>query len=226
MSKLKIENFSYQFNDGDYVRKILDEVTYEFDENKLYAILGYSGSGKTTLISAMAGLDSINNGKLLLDGREVVDLAKYRMNDVSTVFQSYNLITYMNAFENVEVAAKITQNKMPEDLNSVIYNLLDFVGISKSKAQRRVTKLSGGEQQRVAIARALITNGSIIFADEPTGNLDSQTQREIVEIFKTLTREYNKTILIVTHSDEVANLADVVLRLKDGKLEQDEKFIG
>lgn len=220
MESLKVKDISHKFRDGDQIRQVLDGVSYEFVPGNLYTILGYSGSGKTTLISFLSGLDSPNNGSVEYDGMNINEygLNKYRRNKSSIVFQQYNLISYQTAHQNILTAVGITDNELPPNVKEVAYNLLDFVGIGKTKADRKVNKLSGGEQQRVAIARSLATNVDLIFADEPTGNLDSQSEREIIKLFQLLAKEYNKCVIIVTHSDVVAAAADVKLKLDDGKL--------
>ncbi|HAE15910.1 MAG TPA: ABC transporter, partial [Erysipelotrichaceae bacterium] len=145
-------------------------------------------------------------------------LNNYRRNKIGVVFQSYNLITYLTGLENILLAMTETDNKIPGNKKELAYALLSMVGIVESKADRLVTKLSGGEQQRIAIARALAGNGDLIFADEPTGNLDSETEQEIIRIFRMLAEEYGKTIIVVTHSNEVSKLSDKRVLLKGGIL--------
>ena len=217
---LKLEDINYSYIDGGYERQILKDLSAEFEEGKFYTILGPSGSGKTTLLSIVAGLDSAKSGKIYYKDR-LIDkgqLHEYRRNDISIVFQQYNLISYLTAYENVLLAMTETDNKIPDDKKAVAYNLLEKFGIVKTKANRLVGQLSGGEQQRVAIARALASNVDLVFADEPTGNLDTATEKEIIEIFKQLAHEFNKTIIVVTHSDAVSEFSDQRLLLKDGKL--------
>lgn len=220
MESLTVEGLSHQYRDGERVKTVLNNVNLSFRPGKMYAILGYSGSGKTSLISFLAGLDTPDKGEIKYDeiNIQAIGLAKYRRNKSSIVFQQFNLINYQTAHQNIMTAFGITDNELPPNPSSVAYNLLDFVGINQSKAIRKVSKLSGGEQQRVAIARALATNASLIFADEPTGNLDSETEREIIKLFKMLATEYNKCVIIVTHSDAVASEADVILNIEDGKV--------
>lgn len=221
MSILKLENLNYSYVDGGFKRQILKDLSYEFDEGKLYTILGPSGSGKTTLLSIISGLDNPGSGKVYYRDEDVFNkmgLQKYRRNKIAIVFQQYNLITYLTAAENVELAMTETDNEVPKNRKEVTYALLEKFGIVKSKADRLVTRLSGGEQQRVAIARAIASNVDLIFADEPTGNLDTATEKEIIKIFKMLTEEYGKTVIVVTHSDTVAQLADLRCKLIDGKL--------
>lgn len=217
---LKLENINYSYIDGGYERQILKDLSYSFEEGKFYTILGPSGSGKTTLLSIIAGLDNASSGEIYFKGKNLkeIGLHKYRRNDISIVFQQYNLISYLTAVENVMLAMSETDNKLPKDRKTVAYNLLERFGIVKSKADRMVTQLSGGEQQRVAIARSLASNVDLIFADEPTGNLDTATEKEIIAIFKELSHDFGKTIIVVTHSDTVSEMSDQRVLLKDGKL--------
>lgn len=217
---LKVENINYGYVDGGFRREILKDLSYEFEEGKFYTILGPSGSGKTTLLSILAGLDKQESGTVSYDGvsLEKLGLYKYRRNKIGVVFQAYNLVPYLTGIENIEVAMTETDNKIPKNRKEIGYALLEKFGIVKSKADRLVTHLSGGEQQRVAIARALAANVDLIFADEPTGNLDSATEDEIISIFRMLTEKFGKTVIVVTHSNEVSKLADHRVFLQNGKL--------
>ncbi|MBQ6334076.1 MAG: ABC transporter ATP-binding protein [Erysipelotrichaceae bacterium] len=219
---LKLENINYSYIDGGYERQILKDLSYSFEEGKFYTVLGPSGSGKTTLLSIIAGLDTPNSGEIYFDGKNIkeIGLHKYRRNAISIVFQQYNLISYLTALENVMLAMSETDNPLPKDRKNVAYNLLARFGIVKSKADRMVNQLSGGEQQRVAIARSLASNVNLIFADEPTGNLDTATEKEIIAIFKELSHEFSKTIIVVTHSDTVSAMSDQRVLLRDGKLSE------
>ena len=167
-------------------------------------------------------MDTPNSGEIYFRGKNIkeIGLYKYRRNEISIVFQQYNLISYLTAVENVLLAMSETDNKLPKDRKNVAYNLLERFGIVSSKADRMVGQLSGGEQQRVAIARSLASNVDLIFADEPTGNLDTATEKEIISIFKELSHEFGKTIIVVTHSDTVSAMSDQRVLLKDGKLNQ------
>jgi putative ABC transport system ATP-binding protein len=173
------------------------------------------------LISA---LDTPKSGAVFFNGEDIQKIGheKYRRDDISIIFQSYNLIPYLSAVENVLVPMSITDNQLPENQREVAYNLLDYIGITKEKADRLVNQLSGGEQQRVAIARALATNVDIILADEPTGNLDEEMEQEIIDIFKDLAHMHNKCVIVVTHANEIAQQADEVLYLRKGVLNKDE----
>lgn len=217
---LEIENLTHVYYDGNQKRTVLNNLNYNFESGKFYVILGHSGSGKTTLLSLMAGLDKLQKGDIKYNGQSIKKIKPdyYRSSKVGIVFQSYNLINYLTAKENVLLAMSISENNLANQQEVIAYNLLEFLGLNKSKADRIVNKLSGGEQQRVAIARALASDSQIILADEPTGNLDVETEKDLINIFQVLAREYHKCIVLVSHSNEVANQADVVLRLKKGEI--------
>ncbi len=219
---LKLENINYSYIDGGYERKILKDLSYEFESGQFYTILGPSGSGKTTLLSLIAGLDTAKSGTIYYDGEDIkkIGLGQYRRNKIAIVFQQYNLISYLTAYENVLVAMSETDNKLPKDKKQVAYALLEKFGIVRTKADRLVSQLSGGEQQRVAIARALASNVDLIFADEPTGNLDTATEKEIIAVFEELAHEYGKTVIVVTHSDTVSRLSDQRVLLNEGILQK------
>ncbi|MEA5018067.1 MAG: ABC transporter ATP-binding protein [Erysipelotrichaceae bacterium] len=220
MNMLKLENINYSYIDGGNKRTILENVNYEFEKGKFYTILGPSGSGKTTLLSLIAGLDRPESGKIYYDGEDIekIGLNNYRRNKIGIVFQQFNLLTYLTAVENIELAMTETENEIPKNIREVAYALLEKFGIVQSKADRMINKLSGGEQQRVAIARAIAGNVDLIFADEPTGNLDTETEGEIIKIFKNLTEEFNKTVIVVTHSTIVSEMSDLRLYLNNREL--------
>ncbi|WP_218839272.1 ABC transporter ATP-binding protein [Evansella halocellulosilytica] len=217
---LEARDLDYYYQDGENRRYILKETNASFDKGKFYTILGQSGSGKTTFMSLLSALDSPHNGSVLFDGKDIKQIGyeQYRRNNVGIIFQSYNLIPTLTAVENVLVPMSITENELPDDQKTVAYNLLDYIGIVKSKADRFVNKLSGGEQQRVAIARALATNVELILADEPTGNLDEEMEQEIIDTFKKLAYEHDKCVIVVTHSNEIAQQSDQTYMLKKGVL--------
>ena len=217
---LKLENINYSYIDGGMKRTILKDCSFEFEAGRFYTILGPSGSGKTTLLSIIAGLDTPESGTFYYEDQDVkqIGLGKYRRNKMAIVFQQYNLINYLTGYENVLLAMTETDNPIPKNKKGVAYALLEKFGIVKTKADRLVTKLSGGEQQRVAIARAIASNVDLIFADEPTGNLDTATEEEIIRIFKMLTEDFGKTVIVVTHSNAVSKLSDLRVKLEDGQL--------
>ncbi|MGT2683337.1 ABC transporter ATP-binding protein [Streptococcus porci] len=220
MAILEAQNLSYFYQDGENRRYILKDTSVAFEKGKFYTILGQSGSGKTTLLSLLSALESPKEGKVFYNGKDLKEIGyeTFRRNNIGIVFQHYNLIPYMTAVENVMVPMAITENELPANKAEVAYNLLDYIGIVKSKAERQVNRLSGGEQQRVAIARSLATNVDVILADEPTGNLDEEMEGEIVEIFQKLAHEHGKCVIVVTHSQEIASLSDEIYYLRKGKL--------
>lgn len=207
MSIMEIKGVRYSY---DNKRNVLKGVSAELDAGKMYAILGPSGCGKTTLLSLLGGLDSPSDGQVLFQGEDIEKkgLAYHRKNNVAFIFQSYNLIDYMTPAENVALTSKLPP--LP---------ILERLGLTKEEAKRNVLKLSGGQQQRVAIARALASDTSVILADEPTGNLDEDTAVEITNILKECAHQMNKCVIIVTHSNELAKQADVILKLRKGELQ-------
>lgn len=217
---LEAKDLNYFYQDGESRRYILKDTNVAFEKGKFYTILGQSGSGKTTLLALLSALDSPQSGAVVFNEKDIKEIGyeKYRRNNVGIIFQSYNLIPAFTAVENVLVSMSITENELLEDKKAVAYNLLDYIGIVKSKADRSVNKLSGGEQQRVAIARALATNVELILADEPTGNLDEEMEQEIIDIFKKLAHEHDKCVVVVTHSNEIAQQSDQTFMLQKGNL--------
>ena len=209
MSVLKLENVCFSYGK----RKILNDISYDFEAGKMYAVVGKSGAGKTTLLSLLSGLAKVQKGAIYYNGKNIKEIDKYyyRSRFVGVIFQSFNLITKYTALENIMLSMDISGAKIKQK-RKVAIELLAKMGLDSDEAERHVLKLSGGQQQRVAIARALSYNPDIILADEPTGNLDMETQNEILEIFKNLAKE-GKCVIIVTHSKEVANSCDAVYEL-------------
>lgn len=214
MNSLKVENISYSYKNAAGEQRVLNNISAEFAAGKMYAIIGESGSGKTTLLSLISALDNLQEGDISYNGKNLREIggSEFRLKYVNIVFQSYNLIKYMTARENVQIAIDFDNRKVNPD------RYLKQVGLSKEEGERLIGKLSGGQQQRVAIARAIASNSPIIIADEPTGNLDEDTEEKIIELFKELAHEQKKIVIIVTHSKQVADHADRVLRLSKGKL--------
>lgn len=208
MCILELKNVQYSYNNK---KRILKGVSAQMEQGKLYAILGPSGCGKTTLLSLLGGLDSPGVGQILYKGQDIAGtgLADHRKNHVAFIFQSYNLIDYLTPRENVALTSKLPP--LP---------ILERLGLTEEETRRNVLKLSGGQQQRVAIARALASESPVILADEPTGSLDEDTAGDITEILKDSAHRMNKCVIVVTHSDELADQADVVFRLKRGVLMQ------
>ena len=216
----ELEQISYGYIDGGKKRQILNDLSFRFEKGKFYTILGPSGSGKTTLLALASALDVPEKGRVIYQSNDIqkIGYTKFRRNHMAIIFQKYNLTDYLTGVENVESNMMIVDNKRKEDRKEIAYKILDSMGIVQSKADRRVNKLSGGEQQRVAIARALAKDVELILGDEPTGALDTATAKEIIGLFQRLAHDYGKTIIIVTHSDEVARNSDISLRIQDGKL--------
>jgi len=212
---LSIMNASYRYNDALENEYALKDINYDFEKGKIYAIRGRSGTGKTTLLSLISGLERCTSGKIIYDGKNLKDinLDSYRNSQIGIVFQSYNLLPYMTASENIVLSMDVSGIKIPNKKKRAI-ELMESVGLKSSYADRKVLKLSGGEQQRVAIARSLSYNPKMIIADEPTGNLDKQTESEILDIFKDLAHKEGKCVIIVTHSSNVCDVADEVYDLK------------
>lgn len=217
---LEVRNMSYSYKTN---KDVLKNINATFEQSQLYCIAGKSGSGKTTFLSLISGLDIVKDGDILVDGNSIknMDLDKYRSQTIGVIFQAYNLLLQVSALDNILLSMEISKVK---DVNKKEHALalLDKVGIDEIKAHRKVIELSGGEQQRVAIARTLSYSPDYIFADEPTGNLDNETEKIIMDIFQKLVKEENKCVIIVTHSKSVTRYADHVYKMHKGKLSDTE----
>ena len=205
MTILKMDSVSYQYN--SLQENVLNQITASFEEGKFYAIIGKSGAGKSTLLSLLAGLDTPTKGKILFQDIAQKGYNHHRRKQISLVFQNYNLIDYLTPMENV----RLVNSQASKD------SLLQL-GLNEKEIHRNVLRLSGGQQQRVAIARALASTAPIILADEPTGNLDEGTAMDIIEVLIKSAKQKNKCVIVVTHSKELANKADVVLELSNKNL--------
>ncbi|MEU9760211.1 ABC transporter ATP-binding protein [Streptomyces sp. NPDC047987] len=216
---LHLSGVSRTYQSGNSRRTVLKDLSYSFEEGRMYSVIGPSGSGKTTLLSLASGLDSPTRGSVHFRGEDVarIGLGRYRNRHVATVFQSLNLLTYMTAVQNITSAMEITGAK-GVDKKKRATELLGLLGIDQADQHRRTLELSGGQQQRVAIARALACEVDILFADEPTGSLDQVTADGIIEVFRKLAHDEGKCVILVTHSREVADASDEVIQLKRGKL--------
>ena len=207
---LEVKNVSYAYKTKKD-KTILNNVSATFEEGIFYTIVGPSGAGKTTLLSLLAGLDTAVKGTVLCNGEDITKkgLNYHRKHNISLVFQNYNLIDYLTTVENVKLGGSGNAEK-----------LLEEVGIGKEYWQRNVLQLSGGQQQRVAIARALISKPAIVLADEPTGNLDSKTSAEVLELIKRTSSEFHQTVVMITHNNDIARLADRIIHIEDGRIVQ------
>ena len=213
---LELKDVAYRYADAKKDEYVLKGISLTFDEGKVYSIKGKSGSGKTTLLSLISGLEKKYKGTILYNGKNLnkMDVDKYRNSDIGIVFQSYNLLPHYTAIENIILSMDISNVKV-KDKKKKALDLMNKVGLKSDLAKRRVLRLSGGEQQRIAIARSLSYNPHILIADEPTGNLDKDTEDEILNIFKDLAHIENKCVIIVTHSKNVCDKSDVVYDLKE-----------
>ena len=211
MSVLALKDVSYTY---DKRKMVIKNMNLDFEAGTLYAIVGESGAGKTTLLSMLSGLTKPTMGQIIYNGKNIAKLNPYtyRSKYVGVIFQSYNLLPHLNAVENVILSMDISGKKILGKRQKA-QELLRSVGLGEELWDRRILKLSGGEQQRVAIARTLAFDSDVILADEPTGNLDGRTQNAIMEIFLRLAREQDKCIIIVNHSPEVARMVDVKYEL-------------
>lgn len=217
MKVLSLQDVEYHYANSEKI--VLKKVNAEFEKGKLYAIMGRSGAGKSTMLSVLAGLDIVSSGKILYKDIDIrnIDRDKYRAKDIGVIFQAYNLLQNASAVENITLSMSISDMKI-RNKKEKAYEILKQVGIDKESANRKILKLSGGEQQRVGIARAISHNPDIVIADEPTGNLDYDTEQKVMQILIDLAHNSEKCVIIVTHSKEVAAYADIVYNLQNGKL--------
>ncbi|RGX01137.1 ABC transporter ATP-binding protein [Paraclostridium sordellii] len=219
MKTLKVIDLRKIYGKDDSEVKAIDGINLEIEPHKFTAIIGQSGSGKSTLLHCMAGLDKPTSGKVFMDDIDLYTLnddklSRIRCEEFGFIFQSYNLIPVINVYDNIVLPISISGKKVDKDY---IEDLIIKLGI-KSQVKKFPNELSGGQQQRVAIARALANKPSIIFADEPTGNLDSKTTKEVINILKFCVNEYKQTLVMITHNDDIAKSADNIITISDGKI--------
>ena len=221
MSIVQFDNVSRVYTSGDHELRALDRVSFTLDEGKFIVILGPSGAGKSTLLNLLGGLDSPSEGTITVNGKDISELsdnelADYRASTVGFVFQFYNLIPTLTVYENVKLVSEISKNALDAK------EMIEKVGLP-DHLNNFPSELSGGEQQRISIARALCKNPKILLCDEPTGALDSETGVMVLKLLLDMARNYGKTIVIVTHNQNIAKMADVIIRVKNGKIRSIEE---
>lgn len=220
---LEVKGLKKYYGKDENLVKALDGVELQVNKGEFVAIVGTSGSGKSTLLHMLGGLDRPTEGKVYVDGKDIFSMKEdnltiFRRRNVGFIFQNYNLVPILNVYENIILPIELDGNKVD---GAFIDKIIDTLGLG-SKVNSLPTKLSGGQQQRVAIARALATKPSIILADEPTGNLDSKTGQEVLGLLKVTSQKFNQTIVMITHDEAIAQMADRVIRIEDGKIAKKE----
>ena len=219
MEILRAENLTKKYGKGESEVIAVDNVSFSVEKGEFLAIVGSSGSGKSTLLHLLGGVDRPTSGKVYVDGKDIYslnddNLAIFRRRQVGIIYQFYNLIPILNVEENITLPCDLDGNKVDENR---LNELLKSLGLEKRR-KHLPNELSGGQQQRVSIGRAMINNPAIILADEPTGNLDSKSSEEIVELLKMTNKKYKQTIIMITHNLEIANEADRVITIEDGRI--------
>ncbi|MEG0857058.1 MAG: ABC transporter ATP-binding protein [Terrisporobacter sp.] len=219
MKTLKTIDLRKIYGKNDSEVRAIDGINLEIQPHKFTAIIGQSGSGKSSLLHCMAGLDKPSDGKVFMDDLDLYTLnddklSKIRREEFGFIFQSFNLIPVINVYENIILPVSLNGGSVDKEY---INDLIDKLGL-KSQVNKFPNELSGGQQQRVAIARALANKPSVIFADEPTGSLDSKTTKEVIDVLKFCVKEYKQTLVMITHNDEIANSAEKIITISDGKI--------
>ena len=220
MAILQVENLKKIYGTGPNAVHALDGVNLSVEEGEFVAVVGTSGSGKSTLLHMLGGLDRPTSGKVLVDGKDIFSLKEealtiFRRRKIGFVFQSYNLVPVLNVYENVVLPIELDGRKVDK---TYIQTILQTLGL-KDRQTALPNQLSGGQQQRVAIARALASSPAIILADEPTGNLDSQTSQDVLSLLKVTSQKFSQTMVMITHNEEIAQMADRIIRIEDGKIQ-------
>lgn len=219
MEILKVQNLTKKYGKKDTEVVALDNVSFSVEKGEFIAIVGASGSGKSTLLHLIGGVDKPTSGKVFINDKDIYqlskdDLAVFRRRQIGIIYQFYNLIPILNVKENILLPCNLDGKKVEE---KHLQEIIELLGLSK-REEHLPNQLSGGQQQRVAIGRAIINNPSIILADEPTGNLDSKSSKEIIELLKKSNKKYNQTILLITHDMSIAEQADRIIKIQDGKI--------
>ena len=219
MNILKIENLKKVYGSGETEVKALDDISFQVEEGEFIAIIGPSGSGKSTLLHSIAGLEKPTSGKVYFYDKDIYKMNKkeltiLRRQKIGIIYQFYNLIPTLNVEENITLPIELDRKKID---TKKLDEIIKFLGLEKRK-KHLPNELSGGQQQKVAIGRALMITPTIILADEPTGNLDSKSSEEIMQVLKKANKDYKQTIIMITHNLEIAKLADRIIKIEDGKI--------
>lgn len=223
MKVLQTKDLKKYYGEGDTLVKALDGVNLQVEQGEFVSIVGTSGSGKSTLLHMLGGLDRATTGTVVVDGRDISKLKDeqltiFRRRKIGFVFQSYNLVPVLNVYENIVLPVELDGNKIDK---RYVEDIIEILGL-ESKKYNLPSQLSGGQQQRVAIARALAAKPAIILADEPTGNLDSITSQDVLSLLKVTSERFGQTIVMITHNEEIAQMADRVIHIEDGKIVSDK----
>lgn len=222
MSILKTTNLRKYYGEGNNLVKAIDDTNIEINEGEFVTIVGRSGSGKSTLLHMIGGIDNPTDGKVYINNKDIFtlkeeELAIFRRRNIGFIFQHFNLIPSLNVWENITLPVGLDGKDINKDF---VNDIVKSIGL-EDKLESLPNTLSGGQQQRVAIARALVARPSIILADEPTGNLDSKTSDEVMTLLKTMIKKYNQTLVMITHDESIAQMADRVIYIEDGKVVKD-----
>ena len=219
MKILETKHLKKYYGQGEILVKAVDDISISVEKGEFVAIVGTSGSGKTSLLNLLGGLDYADSGEVIIGGQSLLNMKDeertvFRRRNIGFIFQNYNLVSMLNVYKNVVLPIRLDGNK-PDD--EFIGKILSLLGLTE-KSRNRPNQLSGGQQQRVAIARALASKPKIVLADEPTGNLDFRTSAEVIGLLQMTNREFNQTIIMITHNEEIAQLADRIIHLEDGRV--------
>ena len=221
MSILQTTDLKKYYGTEPNITKALDGVTLSIEEGEFVAIVGTSGSGKSTLLNMMGGLDTPTSGSIQVKGKELSEfkdeqLTIFRRRNIGFIFQNYNLVPVLNVYENIVLPVELDGNKVDKKFMKEVVQMLGL----EDKLNNMPNNLSGGQQQRVAIARALVSKPAIVLADEPTGNLDSRTSNDVLGLLKVTSQKFHQTIVMITHNNEIAQLADRIIRIEDGRISE------
>lgn len=226
MRILETKHLKKYYGTGENQVKAVDDINISVEKGEFVAIVGTSGSGKTTLLNLLGGLDYADSGEVIIDGQSLLNMDEekrtvFRRRKIGFIFQNYNLVSMLTVYKNVVLPIRLDGNKPDENF---VKKVLDLLGLT-AKAGQRPNQLSGGQQQRVAIARAVASKPAIVLADEPTGNLDSRTSQEVIGLLQMTSREFHQTVIMITHNEEIAQMADRIIHIEDGHIVGGERYV-